>query len=306
MPALSLLLTLLAAAGAAPAEGPVAAPVQQAVEAKLARLAVEMVPGSLERAAGPDSSPYRFFTFKDARAQQTRGVAVSDSGEVAVAGDPESFGRFFAASKFFDRHGPADALEVWRILNQAAPILDLAAIQALPEDEKKAVFPARREEKAAGAGAQVSGFVRQGEEIFRVQLDVSPTRAEVKLKALSELLGRDEVDEAIRALRSPDEIVRAAAAFELAEKKAPKAFEALVGALEDRSGNVRTTVVDALQRQVKLDESHRAAAYSACQKALVKEEDPATKEVLAAAVAAWKPAEPDKKPAERKGAKKGK
>lgn len=286
-------LTFAVFCAAVPAEGPVAAPVQQAVEARLARLAIEMVPGSLERATGPDCSPYRFFTYQDARAAQTRGVAVSDAGEVAVAGDPESLGRFFAASRFFERHGPADALEAWRLLAQAAPVLDLAAIQALAEDEKKAVFPARREEREGGA--RVTGFVRQGEEIFRVQLDVTPAKAVVELKALGELLGRDEIDEAVRALKSADEIVRAAAAFELAGKRDPRAFDALVAALSDRSSNVRSTVADALQRQAKLDESRRAAAYAACQKALAKEEDAATKEALTAAVADLKPAEPERK-----------
>ena len=105
-----------------------------------------------------------------------------------------------------------------RLLAQAAPILDLQAIQALPEEEKQAVFPARLEEREGG-GARVSGFVRQGEEVFRVRLDVTAARAEVELKPMGELLGRDEIDEAVLALRSPDEIVRAAAALELAEKK---------------------------------------------------------------------------------------
>ena len=41
-------------------------------------------------------------------------------------------------------------------------------------------------------------------------------RAEVELKPMGELLGRDEIDEAVLALRSPDEIVRAAAALERA------------------------------------------------------------------------------------------
>ncbi|HEY3446434.1 MAG TPA: HEAT repeat domain-containing protein [Myxococcales bacterium] len=291
MSALALCLAVLSAAS--PSEGPVSPAVQQAVETRLARLAVEMVPGSLERAPGPDSSPYRFFTYQDARAAQRRGVAVSDAGEVAVAGDPESLGRFFAGSKFFARHGPADALEVWRLLAQAAPLLDLAAIQALPEDEKKAVYPVRREEREGGV--RVTGFVRQGEEIFRVQLEAMPGRAEVQLKALGELLGRDEIDEAARALHSADEIVRAAAAFELAEKKAPRAFEALVAALEDRSSNVRATVADSLLRQVKLDESRKAAAHAALQKALAREEDPAAKEALTQAVAASAPPAPEKK-----------
>ena len=283
-------LALCLAVLAATPDGPVAPAVQQAVEARLARLAVEMVPGSLERAAGPECPPYRLFTYRDARAAQARGVAVSDAGEVAVSGDPASLGRFFADTRFFERHGPADALEIWRVLAQAAPLLDLAAIQALPEEDKKSVFPARREEREGGA--RVTGFVRQGEELFRVRLDVASGRAEVEMKPLAELQGHDEIDQAVRALRSADEIVRAAAAFELAGKQDPRAFAAVAGALEDRSANVRATVVAALVRQVAMDAARKPDAFAAVQKALAKEQDPAAKDALTEAAAALAPPKP--------------
>lgn len=277
---------------AALAAEPVAGPVQQAIQGKLARMAVEVVPGSIERATGPDSAPYRFFTYRDAQAGKVRGVAVSEAGEVSIANDPPSLGRFFAASKFFDRHGPADALEVYRILAQTEPVLDLDAIQRLPEEEKRAVYPARRE--AREGGTRVTGFVSQGEEIFRVQLDVTPARADIELKALGELLGRDEIDEAVRSLKSLDEILRAASAFELAEKKDPRAFAALVAALEDRSPNVRATVAQALARQVSLEPSRRAVAAAALQKALLREQDPMAKAALAEAAGSLAPAKPAK------------
>jgi hypothetical protein len=266
---------------------PVPDAVQRAVEARLARLAVEMAPGSLERAEGPACPPYRLFLFQSVRAAQKRGVAVADDGDIAISDDAGSLARFFAVTKFFERHGPQDALEVWRLLAQAGPVLDAAAVEKLPKEERAAAFAPRRED--VEGGVRVVGFIQQGEEIFRVQLDLAHGKADVSLKSLGEAMGKDEIDEAIRALRSSDEIVRAAAAFELGEKKDARAFQALCAALEDRSANVRGTCAQALVRQVALDAAHRKDAAAALGKAQAREQDASARESLKAALQALGP-----------------
>jgi len=280
----NLALALLALAVAAE---PVPDAVQRAVESRLARLAVEMAPGSLERAEGPACPPYRFFLFQSVRAAQKRGVAVADDGEIAVSGDAGSLARFFAATRFFERHGPQDALEVWRLLNQAGPVLDAAAVERLPKEERAAAFAPRRED--VEGGLRVTGFIQQGEEIFRVQFDLAHGKADVSLKSLGETMGRDETDEAIRALRSSDEILRAAAAFELGEKKDARAFQALCTALEDRSANVRGTCAQGLVRQVALDAARRKDAVAALTRAQAREQDASARESIKAALQALGP-----------------
>ena len=280
-------LAMLMLCGLSLTAEPVSDAVQSAIEARLARAAVEPVHGSIERASGPDCAPYRFFTYRDTQAGKVRGVAVSDSGELALADDPVSLGRFFEQTKFFERHGPTDALEIWRVLTQGPAILDAPAIARLPEDERAAVFPARREEREGGA--RVVGFVRQGEETFRVQLDVTASRAEVTLRTLGEVLGRDEIDQATRALRSADEVVRAAAVFELAEKKDARAFQAVLGALQDRSGNVRGTVAQALKRQVELDAARKPEVVAALKKVLAREPDEVARAQLSEVLEALEP-----------------
>jgi hypothetical protein len=269
------------------AADPVPDAVQRAVEARLARLAVEMAPGSLERAEGPACPPYRFFLFVNTRANQVRGVAVSDDGEVAVGSDAASLGRFFDRARFFERHGPADALGVWRLLEQAGPVLDLAALEKLPADERAATFLPRQE--PIPGGTRVVGFLRQGEEVFKAQLDVAAGRAEMTLASLAEAMGKDEVDQAVRALRSLAPIIRAAAVFELSTKPDARALQALVSALEDRSAEVRGTTAQALDSRAVLDAAQRSQVIAALKKALAREQDAGAKAALAASLQRLEP-----------------
>ena len=280
----SLALAILSVTLAA---DPVSDAVQHAVEARLARLAVEMAPGSLERAEGPLCPPYRFFLFRNVRANQLRGVAVSEEGEVAIGSDAASLGRFFERTKFFASHGPAEALEVWRLLEQAGPVLDLKALERLPADEQAATFAPRSE--PIKDGTRVIGFLRQGEEVFKAQLDVAAGRAEMTLTSLSDAMGKDEIDQAIRALKSGDPIIRAAAVFELSTKKDARAFAALLAALEDRAAEVRGTTAQALESRSGLDEKQKAQVIAALKKALSREQDAVAKEALAASLKKLEP-----------------
>ncbi len=267
------------------ASSPVSPADQRAVEARLAKGAREMTPASLELGDSPDCAPYHFLVFRDAHSGERSGAAVAGE-DVVLANDPEGLARFFVRTRFFEGRGAREALEVWRALAQVGKILGTEELSAVPEDERKVVHLPKLEPTASGR--RVIGFLKQGEQVYRLALEISAERVESRLTTLGELMGRDEVAEAARALQSKDEIVRAAAALELGGSDDKRAIAGLMAALGDESEEVRAVAAESLGRVIRRAPSHKNSVRPALEKARIKEKSERARKSIEEALAGEK------------------
>jgi hypothetical protein len=284
-----LALVVAAALAAAPA----GSPDLRALEKRLARSAREMVPGSLEAAASPEVAPYHLVVFLDAQTSRPSGAAI-DGDDVVLSSDPEGLARLLQRTHLIDRRGGADALELWRHLEQVGAVLGEADLAGLPEDERRIAHAPKLERR--GTLTRALGFLRQGEQVYGLALELDGSRARATLTPIGELLGRDDLAEAVRALESREEIVRATAALELGGSSDVRAAEGLVTALSDASEEVRAAAAEGLQRQGRREPALAKRVEAALRKAHLQEKSPRAKAAMEQALTALKaaPARPGK------------